>query len=109
MKKIYRHGDWNFIPAEKIAGEKIKTDNEFTWAVGEARNHNHTAHATDITKMNWYKMPDGSYFVDFKEDIKLTHPEHSTKIDLVVPIGIYKVIQRREKDWFQLTVRKILD
>lgn len=104
-----RHGDWNLKPVKKIEGELIFLEkNEFTFAVGEASNHYHTAHA-DISKMHWYKLPDGSYVVKNEEVMILTHPEHSEVKDLVVPPGIYKVYQRREKDWLQMQVRRVVD
>lgn len=108
-KQTYRHGDWNFITTDKIEGELVKLDkNEFTFAVGEGSTHYHTAHG-DMTKMHWYKLPDGSYTVKVDTDMTLTHPEHSQTKDLVISPGIYKVYQRREKDWLTLETRKVID
>lgn len=106
-----RHGDWTFIPfAGKITGEKIPMEkNKFTFAVGEATNHYHTLHVSKINDMEWYKQENGSYLVIIKEKAFATHPEHSTKTDLEIPIGTYLLRQRREKDWFSGAVRKVID
>lgn len=108
-KQTYRHGDWNFVTVNEIKGEKIELkEDKFTFAVGEASNHYHTAHA-DMTEMAWYKLPDGSYTVKVDTDMRLTHPEHSLTKDLIVKPGIYKVYQRREKDWLSMETRKVKD
>lgn len=113
MKKAtgYRHGDWSFIPFEgKISGEKINhKSNDFTFGEGEASNHYHTATLSKIEDMQWYRQEDGPWLVEFKSEARLTHPEHSMKVDMIVPAGVYKVYQRKEKDWFQMVTRKVQD
>ncbi len=106
-----RHGDWSFVPfTKKIEGTKIeKKSKSFTFGEGEATNHFHTLHTKNIEDMEWFKCADGSWIVTLKKDAWATHPEHSEKVDLVVPAGTYSVRQAREKDWFSLSVRKILD
>jgi hypothetical protein len=106
-----RHGDWTFHPTnEKVTGEKVKlTTNEYTFAEGEATGHFHTLHADRLEDMDFYRQSDGSYMVVLKKDGYATHPEHSMKTDLVIPAGTYHLKQRREKDWFSLTVRKVID
>ena len=43
MKISLRHGDFTFVPVEKIEGTKIETkDNQFTFGEGEATGHMHT-------------------------------------------------------------------
>lgn len=111
--KTLRHGDWTFIPfTEKIPKEAKKiqlTQNNFTFAEGEATGHFHTLHVPKLEDMKFYKMPDDSYFVKILKNGYATHPEHSMKNDLIIPAGIYKLYQRREKDWFSLTTRRVLD
>ena len=106
----YRNGDWSFVPfAGEITGEKINHNkDEFTFGEGEATNHMHTAHLPK-EDMQFYKQTDGSWLVEFKSEARLTHPEHSMKVDMIVPAGVYKVYQRREKDWFSGAVRKVID
>lgn len=106
-----RHGDWSFFPTnKKMTGAKIKlTKNEYTFAEGEATNHFHTLHVPSVDDMEWTKLDDCSYMVTLHKDGYATHPEHSMKTDLVVPAGTYIVRQRREKDWFSLSVRRVID
>lgn len=112
MKHIpLRHGDWGFYPTNKeLTGEKvILTSNEFTWGLGEKTGHNHTLHTERIEDMEWYPQPDGSYLVKINAEAWATHPQHSLKGDLKVAPGVYRVQQSREKDWFSLATRKIVD
>lgn len=111
MEHSLRHGDFTFFPyTGKIEGEKIEMrDNKFTFAEGEATGHLHTLHVPSLDDMEWYKLPDGGYIVRLHTQGYATHPEHSIKTDLVVPPGMYTVKQRREKDWFSLIVRQVID
>lgn len=108
--KIKRHGDWHLVPtSEDLKGELVKNKKDFVFAKGEATNHFHTIHVPKAEDMVVYKLPDGSYMVDLRVTAKLTHPEHSLKNDLFVLPGRYKLTQRREKDWFTLATRKVID
>lgn len=109
MKISLRQGDWSFIPTEGNVTNEIKHNGEFIFAEGEATNHFHAIKVKDKEDMHLTKMPDGSYLVTLTSEATVTHPEHSMKVDLVVPIGTYKLVQRREKDWFQLVTRKVID
>lgn len=111
MKNIsLRNGDWSFIPTdEKIIGENIEHDGSYVFAEGEATGHFHKMIVENKDDMTLTKMSDGSYLVTFKKEGRVTHPEHSMKNDLLVPIGTYKLVQRKEKDWFSLTIRKVVD
>jgi hypothetical protein len=108
----YRNGDWGFYEVHNIPNNAIRikdTGKSFTWAVGEASNHEHQLHVQDIENMTWYKMPDGGYYLEVKEEATATHPEHSMKTDLKIAPGIYHVRQHREKDWFSGAVRRVID
>lgn len=111
MNKItLRHGDWNLKPVNDIKGERIEHNSkDFVFGEGEATNHFHTLHAPAIDDMEWFKTQDGGYYVRLKNDAYATHPEHSEKVDLVVPAGTYHVYQAREKDWFSLATRRVID
>jgi len=111
MKKVLRHGDWQLIEvsSKDFVGEKVKHGKDFIFAVGEATNHYHTIVAEREKDFELIKCPDGSYLVNFLAEAKATHPEHSLKGDLVIPIGTYRLTQRREKDWFQIATRKVID
>lgn len=110
MKKIYRNGDWNIVPLTKnVSGELVKHKGSFIFATGEATNHHHVITVADPEDMVLTKMPDGSYLVELKSQAKLSHPEHSLKGDLVINPGKYRLNQRREKDWFSLVTRRVID
>lgn len=116
MKKInLRHGDWllkaiDSVPDNaKKAENKIKSKTTFRFATGEATNHHHEVTVKEPTHMEWFKDEFGNYYVNIKEEAIATHPEHSEKNDLVIPIGTYKVYQAEEVDWFSHTVRKVID
>lgn len=109
-KTSLRHGDWSFIPTtEKIAGKKIETGKDFIFGEGEATGHMHALHVPTIDDMEWYKQEDGSWMVVVKNEAYATHPEHSMKVDLKIAPGTYRVRQAREKDWFSLTTRQVID
>ena len=110
MNKIsYRNGDWSFIPTEEKITKPTEHNGSYVFAEGEATNHFHKILVKNPNDMVLQKMPDGSYLVEFRAPATITHPEHSLRGDLVVPIGTYRLTQRREKDWFSMTVRKIVD
>lgn len=110
MKITLRNGDWSFTPTtEKVEGEIIKHSNEFVFAEGEATGHLHTIvvpHPDDLTIV---KTESGDYLLTLKSEARITHPEHSMKTDLRVAPGTYRLHQRREMDWLQMTVRKVID
>lgn len=114
---IYRHGDWLFEPVKEIANDATEATKDmlgasgtaFTFGVGEATGHNHVATVDDITTMQWFRASDGGWYVRLNAPATLTHPEHSQVLDLVVKPGTYRVRQAREKDWFSLAVRRVID
>jgi hypothetical protein len=110
MKQIKRNGDWAFVETKDTPqGEEVKHDGSFIFATGEATNHHHLISIPEVDKMKIWKLPDGSYMVDLREEATVTHPEHSLKTDIKLKPGRYKLGQRREKDWFSLATRKIVD
>ena len=106
---IKRNGDWSFIPFNGEMPAESKNEKDFVFAEGEATNHFHIAHVSSPEKMKYTKMSDGSYLVEFFEEATITHPEHSEKVDLKIAPGKYKLVQKREMDWFQNVARKIID
>jgi hypothetical protein len=55
------------------------------------------------------KLDNGDYVFQTKSEVRVTHPEHSAKVDLILPAGTYRLNQRREIDWFSQTVRRVID
>ncbi len=111
--KTYRQGDWTFVLIDKNQfgnGKKIELrDNKFVFSEGETTGHLHTIVAPQKEDMNIAELSDGSFAVTLYADSIVTHPEHSVKTDLQIPMGDYLLFQRREKDWFSLVTRKVLD
>lgn len=116
MKTGFRQGDWSFNTISKKDFEKFaktgsveKHDGSYTFAEGEATGHFHTLKVKEKQDMEFIKIPDGSYLVKLAAEGTATHPEHSTKKDLVVTPNYYHLKQRREKDWFSLETRRVID
>lgn len=106
MKNIYRHGDVNLVPTKKVKGELQTHDGSFILAWGEATGHNHTITVNDPTKMKVHKLKNGAWLLTLEDVGTLVHPEHKP---LEIPIGTYRVGGEREKDWFSMAVRRVID
>lgn len=111
MTNILRNGDWFMVKVDssELKGELLKHEGEFVFAEGEATNHFHAIKVKDKEDLKIVRLPDGSYVFQLKKDGVATHPEHSIKTDLKIKKGTYKLTQKREKDWFQLVTRKVID
>jgi hypothetical protein len=107
--KIYRNGDWTFVETTKQVSSLEKHQGNYVFAEGEATGHLHTISVPEVDDMKITKLPDGSYIVDLRADATVAHPEHSLRGDLKVAPGTYHLVQRREKDWFTLATRKVID
>jgi hypothetical protein len=106
----YRNGDWTFIKIGKCEIAKpLNHDGEFTFAEGEATGHFHKIIVSDKRDLILTKTATGDYILSLGSEATITHPEHSMKKDLKIPAGFYRLQQRREKDWFANTVRKVID
>ena len=111
MKTHLRNGDWSFHEIDQKEYEKLvkigKIHNSDVFAEGEATGHLHAVKTAG--NMTIHKLPDMSYVISLDDDAVATHPEHSMKVDLKVPKKKYLLYQRREKDWFSLVTRRVLD
>lgn len=106
MKKYFRHGDINFAPFNgKIKGKKIKHNGIFIFGLGETTGHKHVISVPTINDMEVFETSFGRIF-RLKTSGTLSHEEHDT---INIPAGDYKQIQEREKDWFSLSVRRVID
>lgn len=106
----FRNGDWTFTEIESVKIEKpIKHNGSFVFAEGEATGHFHTIVCEKPEDLTIEKTLTGDYVFVLKSAAKITHPEHSMKVDLEIPPGTYRLNQRREKDWFSMVTRKVID
>ena len=113
-KKILfrRHGDLNFHPVSKKefetlkkTAEKVETKTKIVLQEGETTGHKHVLTQEDITNMEAYKLPDGSWLL--RAHGSLTHEDHK-KIDLAPTY--YREVRERELDHFKdSVVRRVID
>ncbi len=110
--KTLRNGDYVIkATTDKVPKEATlcKHNGSYCWSIGMATNHSHTLVADKPKDMKVYKLPDNSYMVITTSEVKITHPEHSLVNDLILPKGTYRLYQKREKDWFSLVTRRVID
>ena len=103
MIKEKRHGDLFLRPVQKIEGKVIDNKGSFILAEGETTGHKHVITSP---KMEIRQADNGRYYIHLEEEGKLTHEEHKT---ITIQPGDYEVINEREKDWFSLAVKKVVD
>lgn len=107
MKNIpIRHGDINFSPVTKSVGETVNHNGSFIVGYGEATGHHHRITVKNPTDLVIRKDAEGDYYFELKSKGTLSHEEHKT---ITIPPGTYKKIHEREKDWFSLSVRRVID
>lgn len=106
--KQYRHqGDVTIHEfSEKIEGEKVNHNGSLTLAFGEATGHHHTISVPKIDDMDAVKTSDGGWLLTLRAEGTLVHQEHKP---IVIPVGTYRIGHEREKDWFALTTRRVVD
>lgn len=106
----YRNGDWTFSKYEgELEGKPLKHRGSFVFAEGEATGHFHTIVVDRPEDLTIVKTVTGDYIFTTKSKATIMHPEHSEKVDLEIPAGTYRLNQRRERDWFSMTTRKVVD
>ena len=102
--KIYRHGDVLLkecaLPEEKNV---LKESNEVTIALGEATGHHHTLYGS--VPIGLFEFDDRRY-LQIQEEVELRHQEHHM---LKIEPGNYEVIIEREYDYFEETMKKVVD
>lgn len=103
--KHYRHGDIPLHPLKKASGEIIKHSGSFVLALGEATGHHHKISVADPADMEIRQTPAG-YILVLRSEGSLSHEEHGT---ISISPGTYSVGREREKDWFSLSVRRVID
>lgn len=104
----FRHqGDVPIYPySGEVTGEQVKHNGSLTLAWGEATGHHHTITVPKIEDMDAVKLPDGGWLLTLRSEGTLVHQEHKP---IIVPAGTYRIGHEREKDWFALSVRKVVD
>lgn len=101
-----RHGD---IPVFKwkgsVKGEVVKHNGSVPIAFGETTGHKHLLSVSNPNDLTIVKTTAG-YIFTLKTEGKLSHEEHGT---LTLAAGTYRSAHQREKDWFSLATRRVID
>lgn len=106
-QQFLHQGDVPIYPySGKVEGEKVKHAGSVTLAYGEATGHHHTISVPNIEDMDAVKLPDGGWLLTLRAEGTLLHQEH---LPIIVPPGTYRIGREREKDWFSLATRKVVD
>lgn len=106
MKHFKHQGDIPLYPhTGKVAGEKIKHDGTFVLALGEATGHHHRIEVVNPEDLEIVKT-EGGYILTLKSEATITHQEH---LPITLAPGKYRSGHEREKDWFALSVRRVVD
>lgn len=104
--KTIRHGD---IPLHKIDKlpeglTKISSKEEHILAEGETTGHMHRLKCAE--KVDMFTDTFGNRYVAINGKATVSHEEHKT---LIIDPGVYRIGKEREKDWFSLSVKKVID
>ena len=94
-QRLYRQGDVLLRPVEAIPGtvrELGRDDERIILAYGEVTGHAHAISAPP-SEATLLSTDDNRRFLRLVADVALEHEEHAT---LVIPAGIYQVVQQRE-------------
>lgn len=99
----FHQGDIVFVPFNgKVSGEKQNHPGSFIVGYGEATGHHHKVHSDDMQVLK----TDKGYILVLGSEGRVTHQEHK---DIVLAPGTYAIEHEREKDWFGLVVRRVVD
>lgn len=90
----------------EVKGKEIKHKGSYILAYGETTGHKHNLTVERPEDMTVYEMEDGSIVVNLKALGTITHEEH---LQIMVMPGTYRVGHEREKDWFSLATRQVID
>lgn len=90
----------------ELPEEKLKHIGSFTLALGEQTGHRHVITVERPDQMEMRQLATGEYVLVLTAPGTVTHEEHK---QIVLPPGIYRAGKEREKDWFSLSVRQVID
>lgn len=106
MKNFKHQGDIPLYPHEgPITGEAVKHNGTFVLALGEATGHHHRIEVAHLNDMQIVKT-EGGYILTLKKEGTITHQEH---LSITLAPGTYRTGHEREKDWFSMATRRVVD
>ena len=104
-RKQIQHGDVLLGKIDRLPVGVVEVDRKNGIIVvmdGEATGHRHTVKDRGAIL---YELK-GDLYLGATEPITIHHDEHNP---LTVPIGIYKIVQVKEYDYFQEMERNVID
>lgn len=119
----YRHGDISFHPVKALPGKTKQVHHKsYIVAYGEATGHHHelsfksqqgvfngnlpAVEDTTFPKITVHTCDDGRRFVELDYRTDLNHPEHGL---LVLEKGVYEILEERTFDYFENSIKKVID
>lgn len=107
---IFKHqGDVTFFPLGENDfndGKPTEHNGSFVLALGEQTGHKHVIAVEKPTDMVIHTLIDGNRIITLFGPATITHEEHKA---ITLSPGRYRVGKEKEKDWFSLSVRKVID
>lgn len=118
---IYRHGDILLRPVGEIPSGETTKHRSLTIALSEATGHHHTLCSDASGFINTTELPsdsalheppieylelDDGRFLRINEAVELRHQEHHT---LKIVPGLYEIINEREYDYFEESMKRVVD
>lgn len=107
MKNEFKHqGDIPCFPFEgEVKGKVINHTGSFILALGEATGHHHKITVANPDDLE-IRQVEGGYILTLKSEATIEHQEH---LPIILTPGKYRTGHEREKDWFSLSVRRVID
>ncbi len=104
---MFKHqGDVPFYDVQKVKGKKLKHNGSFVLALGETTGHKHVITVERPDQMEVRQLENGQYILVLTAPGTVTHEEHHP---ITIDPGTYRVGREREKDWFSLAIRQVID
>jgi hypothetical protein len=106
MKQFKHQGDIPCYPfTGTVEGKTITHKGSFVLALGEATGHHHKITVANPSDLEIDQV-EGGYIITLKSEATITHQEH---LPIVLAPGKYRTGHEREKDWFSLATRRVID
>ena len=91
--KLFRHGDINFRPAEKVEGELVEHKGSFVLAEGETTFHKHLLKVKEPQTLEIRKTADGRFYLKINDEANwrmIDQPLSGTRYDGSNKIHFYR-------------------
>jgi len=110
--EIIRHGEAILYPVSALPkdAQLKEVTNEAILAHSET-GHHHLLKTKTKNAVKIYTTLDGNTFVEVGNIAELVHKKTGKDVHRTIPVApsIYKIIQKREFDYFQKAIRQVMD